>query len=69
MWSQKIFFLTQRKSTTVEVFRTETGQFVNSLEIISKDDLLFGVKTMKIKEFTLTIFLSFKSLSIQSKKK
>ena len=65
----KNFFLTQRKSNTVEVFRTETGQFVNSLEILSNDDLLFDVKSVKIKEFTMTIFLSFKSLTIQSKKK
>ena len=56
----KNFFLTQRDSNTVEVFRTETGQFVNSLEIISSNDLLYNVKTVKIKEFTVTIFLSFK---------
>ena len=65
----KNFFLTQRDSNTVEVYRTETGQFVNSLEIISNNDLLYNVKTIKIKEFTVTIFLSFKSLSMQSKKK
>ena len=65
----KNFFLAERKSNSVEVYRTETGQFVNSLEIISKDDLLYRVETIKIKEFTMTIFLSFKSLTIQSKKK
>ena len=66
---QKNFFVTQRNSNTVEVFRTETGQFVNSLEIISNNDLLYKVQTVKIKEFTMTIFLSFKSLIMQSKKK
>ena len=65
----KNLFLTQRRSNTVEVYRTETGQFVNSLEIISKNDLLYDVKTIKINELTMTIFLSFKSLTIQSKKK
>ena len=65
---QKNFFVTQRQSNTVEVFRTETGQFVNSLEIISNNDLLYKVQTVKIKEFTMTIFLSFKSLIMQSKK-
>ena len=65
----KNFFVTQRNSNTVEVFRTETGQFVNSLEIISNNDLLYNVQTVKIKEFTMTIFLSFKSLIMQSKKK
>ena len=66
---QKNFFITQPKSTTVEVFRTETGQFVNSLEIISKNNLLYNIKMLKIKEFTLTIFVSFKALIMQSKKK
>ena len=66
---QKNFFVTQRQSNTVEVFRTETGQFVNSLEIISNNDFLYKVQTVKIKEFTMTIFLSFKSLIMQSKKK
>ena len=65
----KNFFVTQPKSTSVEVFRTETGQYVNSLELIDENNLLYNVKTLKIKEFTLTIFLSFKSLIIQSKKK
>ncbi len=65
----KNFFLAGRDSNTVEVYRTETGQFVNSLEILSNNDLLYNVKTIKIKEFTVTIFLSFKSLSMQSKKK
>ena len=66
---QKNFFVTQPKSTSVEVFRTESGQFVNSLEILSGNNLLYDVKTLKIKEFTLNIFLAFKSLIIQSKKK
>ena len=66
---QKNFFVTQPKSTSVEVFRTESGQFVNSLEILSGNNLLYDVKTLKIKEFTINIFLSFKSLIIQSKKK
>ena len=65
----KNFFVTQPKSTSVEVFRTETGQFVNSLEVISKNNLLYNVKTLKIKEFAINIFLSFKALIIQSKKK
>ncbi len=65
----KNYFLTQRKSNTVEVYRTETGQFVNSLEVISNNDLLYNVETVKVREFTMTIFLSFKSISIQSKKK
>ena len=65
----KNYFLTQRQSNTVEVYRTETGQFVNSLEIISNDDLLYDVKTVKIKDLTMTIFISFKSITIQSKKK
>ena len=65
----KNFFLAGRESNTVEIYRTETGQFVNSLEILSNNDLLYNVKTIKIKEFTVTIFLSFKSLSMQSKKK
>ena len=65
----KNFFVTKQNGNTVEVFRTETGQFVNSLELISKNDLLYDVKTVKIKEFTMTIFVSFKSLIIQSKKK
>jgi len=66
---QKNFFLTQPKSSTVEVFRTETGQFVNSLDIISKNNLLYDIKTIKIKEFTLNIFVAYKSLIMQSKKK
>ena len=65
----KNYFLTQRQSNTVEVYRTETGQFVNSLEVISNNDLLYNVETVKVREFTMTIFLSFKSISIQSKKK
>ena len=65
----KNFFVTQPKSSSVEVFRTESGQFVNSLEILSGNNLLYDVKTLKIKEFTINIFLSFKSLIIQSKKK
>ena len=65
----KNYFLTQRKSNTVEVYRTETGQFVNSLEIISNNDLLYDVKTVKIKDLTMTIFISFKSITIQTKKK
>ena len=66
---QKNFFVTQPKSTSVEVFRTESGQFVNSLEIITENNLLYDVKTIKIKEFSINIFVSFKSLIIQSKKK
>ena len=66
---QKNFFVTQPKSTSVEVFRTESGQFVNSLEILKGNNLLYDVKSLKIKEFQITIFLSFKSLIIQSKKK
>ena len=65
----KNYFLSKRKSNTVEVYRTETGQFVNSLEIIGNNDLLYEVKTIKINELTMTIFLSLKSLTIQSKKK
>ena len=65
----KNFFLSQRNSNTVEVYRTETGQFVNSLEILPQNDYLFRVETIKIKEFTMTIFASYKSLTIQSKKK
>ena len=65
----KNFFVTQPKSTTVEVFRTESGQFVNSLEIITGNNLLYDVKTIKIKEFQINIFISFKALIIQSKKK
>ena len=65
----KNYFVTRHQSNIVDVYRTETGQFVNSLEIISKNDFLYDVKTVKIKEFTMTIFVSFKSLTIQSKKK
>ena len=65
----KNFFVTQPQSSTVEVFRTETGQFINSLDILSKNNLLYNVKSIKIKEFTLTIFVAFKSLIMQSKKK
>ena len=36
----KNFFMTQPKTTSVQIYRTETGQFVNSLDIISKDNLL-----------------------------
>ena len=65
----KNFFMTQPKTTSVQIYRTETGQFVNSLDIISKDNLLYDVKTIKIKEYTLTIFVSFKAIIMQSKKK
>ena len=65
----KNFFVYQPKSTSVQIFRTETGQFVNSLELISPDNLLYDIKTIKIKEFTLTIFISFKAIIMQSKKK
>ena len=61
--------MTQPKTTSVQIYRTETGQFVNSLDIISKDNLLYDVKTIKIKEYTLTIFVSFKAIIMQSKKK
>ncbi len=44
----KNFFVTQPKSTSVEVFRTETGQYVNSLELIDENNLLYNVKTLKI---------------------
>ena len=64
----KNFFVTQPQSSTVEVFRTETGQFINSLDILSKNNLLYNVKSIKIKEFTLTIFIAFKSLIMQYKK-
>ena len=65
----KNFFVAQKSSKTVEIFRTETGQFVNSLEVISDNDLLYQIKSVKIKEFTMTIFLSFKSLVFQCRKK
>ena len=65
----KNFFVIRPKTTSVQVFRTETGQFVNSLEIISPDNLLYNIKTIKIKEFTLTIFITFKAIIMQSKKK
>ena len=65
----KNFFLSQPKSTSVEVYRTENGHFVNSLDVIKENNLVFNVKTVKIKEYTLTIFVSFKAIIMQSKKK
>ena len=49
----KNFFVIRPKTTSVQVFRTETGQLVNSLEIISPDNLLYNIKTIKIKELFL----------------
>ena len=65
----KNFFVMQPKTPSVQVYRTETGQFVNSLDIISKDNLIYDIKTIKIKEYTLTIFVSFKAIIMQTKKK
>lgn len=50
----------------MEAFNTdeETGQFVNSLEIISNNEFLYDVKTIKIKQFTMIIFLLIKLLTI-----
>ena len=42
---------------------------MNSLDVIKENNLVFNVKTVKIKEYTLTIFVSFKAIIMQSKKK
>ena len=66
---KKNFFVAEPKSSSVQVYRTETGQLINSLELINENDLMLKIETVKVNEVTMTVFLSFKSLQIQSKKK
>ena len=66
---QKNFFVVEPKTSSVQIYRTETGQLINSLELINENDLILKIETIKFNEVSMTVFFSFKSLQIQSKKK